>query len=779
MPGGESLHPEEKGTMAEEPQASEPRKRFLAVLLTLLAALGGLAIVSGRAISPEARLYLDSLRHKPGPTLRSAASTGPANAAAASFGATNWYFAHGYVQAGAVHTWLLLANPGSSAADAVITLHADNGDTRTASVNVPAASRYAYYANQSGISGDFSAAISSSLPLVAEESVFFANDAYTVPGVAAPASTWYLPEGFNGSPYSTTIHVYNPGSSTASLTFTFYGETPAGGGAAPTQTLTREVAAGASLHLPLAGNCTLAGGVSTRVQSSQPVVVQRVTYWPGANSGQGGHATSGSAVLASTWYLPLVSSVGGLPLDNWLLLLNPGDSTINLEATYLSAAGSAKASYQLAPRSRTTLWLAKEQQEGRAPAGAFAVTFSGDGQYAVESVAYDSHYYTGTATAGSPAAARQWYFAEGSMASPYTTYLALYNPGPAGALVRAALLPSDAGPAPSGWALLPGEAKVVQLSGSQSAGISLSSDEPIVAERVMTMSGYGLFAAIGLPGTQIAGRPLVYIPIAYGPVASGPTPTPTAVPVPVVTRTPVRPPGSTAFLLVQPIVGTANCGTTGLKGRITDAAGQPLAGMKVRVWADGWAGVLSLPSDAAGNWNVLIYNAPRDGTWYAAVSQDDGTLLSPIIAVPTWSDCRNGQQWQEIDWQQRSGQVPDYQLAWARRMTCIENCFNHNLFIDVTDADGNGLAGVTLRVSWDGGQVDVVTGNKLDVGPGRVEFAMYKGTYSVRVLSAGGAPVSSDVASGLTVDLPDDTTCTNGGNRTYHYSYHIVFRRSR
>ena len=737
--------------------------RLRAATLALVASLAGIILISGTLLPPGTQRLIARLRGEPSGL---AISSHAINAAGDAYGATTWYFAHGRSSTApeTYHTWLLLANPGA-AAQATIQYRLDDGQVKEVQVEVPSLGRVAVYANQH-VSGQFATIVSSTSPLVAEQSVFFANDGYTVPGVATPSTVWYLPEGFNGGSYDTTLHIYNPGATAADVTLEFFSES------GQTQQVAKQVAGQSSLRLSLSQECSLSGGVSTRLSATQPVVVQRITHFPGRDGGQGGHASPGIALPSGTWQFPL--ALADVNFDTWFMLFNPGDAPVSVEARFVSATGETKAGYTIAPRSRTTIWLDKEKAEGRAPATSFAVTLTGNAPFAAESVIYDAAYLTGTSTNGAPTTARWWHFAEGSTSSPYTTYLALFNPGTVGAMVFASFLPSDLATPTPGWALLPGEVKVVNLNqvlGGKNAGFTLASDVPVVALRLMTMAGSGLMGAMGLPAEPPQLHPVAYLPYVAAP--AGPTATPTPTRQPAGTPTPMRRADGGEYLLASAIAGTANCGTTGIKGRLTDSAGQPLPGLRVLVWADGWSGGYSNPSDGDGRWDFVLGSGARAGNWNAAVAREDGTLLSPTVYLPTSGNCRNGHQWLEVNWTQRQGAPPEYSLAWARRLSCEENSFNHNLFIDVTDSAGNGLPGISLRVSWDGGQTDIQTGLKPDVGPGRVEFPMYKGTYAVRVLSG-----SSDTATGLTVDLPDETVCDNHGNTLYHYSYHVVFRRN-
>ena len=119
----------------------------------------------------------------------------------------------------------------------------------------------------------------------------------------------------------------------------------------------------------------------------------------------------------------------------------------------------------------------------------------------------------------------------------------------------------------------------------------------------------------------------------------------------------------------------------------------------------------------------------------------------------------------------------DFVVEW-RQLTACENEGKHHLFIHVYDQNGEGMPGMQLRIAWVGGETVAETGNKLDVHPGFVDFAMYKGSYTVEVLG-----FKSEVAGPVTPDIPQGQLCEATGNPVanslYHYSYEITFRKVR
>jgi len=113
----------------------------------------------------------------------------------------------------------------------------------------------------------------------------------------------------------------------------------------------------------------------------------------------------------------------------------------------------------------------------------------------------------------------------------------------------------------------------------------------------------------------------------------------------------------------------------------------------------------------------------------------------------------------------------------ARRLGPCENEGGHHIFVNVVDAQGNGLPGIKLEVAWAGGSAEIETGHKAEKGSGFVDFPMYHGTYSVRVLGA-----RSQMAEGITVDIAAAEACPETGNQVanslYHYSYEVIFQRT-
>jgi hypothetical protein len=114
----------------------------------------------------------------------------------------------------------------------------------------------------------------------------------------------------------------------------------------------------------------------------------------------------------------------------------------------------------------------------------------------------------------------------------------------------------------------------------------------------------------------------------------------------------------------------------------------------------------------------------------------------------------------------------------VRQLTACENEGKHHLFIYVKDMNGVGIPGARLRVYWPGGEAMLMTGEKTHIDPGFVDFAMFKGAYSVELLEQ-----IAEVAGPITPDIPRDELCAETGNGVanslFHYSYEIIFQKVR
>ena len=212
----------------------------------------------------------------------------PGNAATGVTGTAqpseNWYFAAGFptFHNMPVDKWLLLQNPNEFPVFATITLFDTEGQRKSFSQTLPATSRQSIFLNQQFASPSFGIQVEATGGIVAERSVFMGTTgslgnrpqgAYATQGAPRLATAWVLPEGSTAPPFSETVSVLNPHSSTMTARFEFMLEDG--------RTVTQEfqIQPGRVFDLELDGHVVPAGGVSTRVTTSLPSVVERTMFW--------------------------------------------------------------------------------------------------------------------------------------------------------------------------------------------------------------------------------------------------------------------------------------------------------------------------------------------------------------------------------------------------------------------------------------------------------------------------------------------------------------------
>ncbi|MCG2795917.1 MAG: hypothetical protein L6427_08665, partial [Actinomycetia bacterium] len=87
-------------------------------------------------------------------------------------------------------------------------------------------------------------------------------------------------------------------------------------------------------------------------------IAERSTYW---NGREGGHDSIGVTDPGKTWYLA-EGSTGSDPtcsFETWVLVMNPGSETANVELTYMTENGAVPGpGMELEPGSRRTVNVA-------------------------------------------------------------------------------------------------------------------------------------------------------------------------------------------------------------------------------------------------------------------------------------------------------------------------------------------------------------------------------------------------------------------------------------
>jgi hypothetical protein len=372
--------------------------------------------------------------------------------------AKTWHFAEGRVGGGFLE-YLTLGNP-DPANDCLVDIQylLETGTPVTKQVWIPHASRLTesvntdlgHSATDTGISV---AAIVNNDPIspcpgvVAERPMYFNfhgdQSNSDVVGATNTAQNFYFADVPNGGGYSSFITILNPpGGQVATVTATYY----ANGSQVGTQSVT--VNAGARGTLAPAAIAGLPEHTAAVVTSTQPVVVERPTYFNNISGGIAGTVTGASSVVGSQslqnqWFFAEgyagTSPSGGKTQEN-LVISNlettkqPANVTINLE--YINGVQHSF-SITVQPRSQV-IWNVNTNGTGAASNEvSAAITATGAG-VVVERQMYFQYVHTlngstlhvigGTEVTGQTGTYTSYSFAEGYSNKGYNEWLTLQNP---------------------------------------------------------------------------------------------------------------------------------------------------------------------------------------------------------------------------------------------------------------------------------------------------------------------------------------------------------------
>ncbi len=298
----------------------------------------------------------------------------------------NWYFAEGSTRGG-FDTWILIQNPLGTPATVNLTFLTSDGRRLAHSMLVPPNSRRSLYVNDLLPQADVATVISSDGAIVAERAMYFAEGGgHGSFGAGQLSKSWYLPEGQTGDGFDTWLLALNPGETPANVKVTYMLEDGTNAEAF--------YAVGPGSRLSLYVNEAIPSGrFGTRVDSDQPIVVERSMYFA---SGRGGHNTAGSPLLAQEWFLPEGSTKP--PFRETVAVINPSDRAANLVVTFMRMdAGPEVRYFALNPNSRLTLSVSD-----LLPDAEVSTKIASDTPIAVERSMYFAAGQGGTSSLGVP-----------------------------------------------------------------------------------------------------------------------------------------------------------------------------------------------------------------------------------------------------------------------------------------------------------------------------------------------------------------------------------------
>jgi len=268
-------------------------------------------------------------------------------------------------------TSLALYNPSATTVTANLRFLGPDGAVAAWAVTVPAEAPAYVEVTQLGLPfSEFAMVVESPIPLVAERRMVWDRTrqygSHSGTGVASPGTTWHFAEGATIAGFQTFFLLQNPGEMPATVTMRYLLA------AGVTQERTHVVPPRSRLTVwaNQEGPPLDAAEFSTTVIADAPIVAERAMYRdaPGETFAAGSVA-AGVASPGTSWFFG--EGATGTFFDTYLLIANPGDAPATVTATYLraydpqqpSTATPVVRSYQVAARSRLTIWVVQEAPE--------------------------------------------------------------------------------------------------------------------------------------------------------------------------------------------------------------------------------------------------------------------------------------------------------------------------------------------------------------------------------------------------------------------------------
>ncbi len=302
------------------------------------AALLGEADFSTQVTCLEGKtIAVDRTMHWTGP---GAPSPEGHNSVGATAPANTWYLPEGSSDWG-FESWVLVQNPGDEAAAVTLVYMIQGAQPVEVEKAVPAYSRMNFSMAEDIGTADASMMVSSSVPVVAERSMYRngRREGHCSIGATTPAETFYLAEGTTAWGFTTYLLLQNPGNTAADVAITYM--TPAGPKVHPPFTLPPQSRWTIRLNdVPDIADTD----VSTMVQASAPIVAERAMYWgEGTPLGEACHASIGIDSPHGIFYLPDGQTSEGR--ETYTLVQNPNDTPVQVVVSYLQANGAGQSSF--------------------------------------------------------------------------------------------------------------------------------------------------------------------------------------------------------------------------------------------------------------------------------------------------------------------------------------------------------------------------------------------------------------------------------------------------
>jgi uncharacterized repeat protein (TIGR01451 family) len=237
-------------------------------------------------------------------------------------------------------------------------------------------------------------------------------------------TTWYFAEGSTQEGFDEYILLTNLNDRTNTVDVTYI--TQDGG----EQTFRHYVPPQSRRTIVVKAEMPDEAGIAVIVNGSQGLVCERSMYF-NYRGITGGHDVIGAnAPSLDLYFAEGYTGSEGSPFDEWILLLNPGLNTANVEIEYLfPGGGGLTKNYEVPPRTRRSIWV--DQEVGEA-AEVSAHIRSDQPVVAERSMyfIYNGKYPGGHCERAADSARNDWYLAEGYTGwegSPFDEWILVSN----------------------------------------------------------------------------------------------------------------------------------------------------------------------------------------------------------------------------------------------------------------------------------------------------------------------------------------------------------------
>lgn len=313
-------------------------------------------VVFGAGFSSERAIYVERLM----------LGDRDGTSATAQSPATKWYFGEGETALEDYTTWLLVLNPGTSAASITVTYLIDRPGAKVNPVvrtyTAPPQARLTIAAHRDVPSEAMGIIVESDRPVVVEQALYFDDQkaAYGGSGLASLSKTWYVPSANLQERFATRLSVLNPGEAEAKVTVSL-----TGGGDKPSTVSTDVVVSGRGRTDLVLNEMTGEPRLAVVLQSTQPIAVHVVSYYLSGGERDPIAAYSAPAIpgTATQWYLP--ETVANAEFDPYLAVFNPGIGAAVVTVIYATDGGETLTRTLNLPAQRSQLLRVLDDAGGK------------------------------------------------------------------------------------------------------------------------------------------------------------------------------------------------------------------------------------------------------------------------------------------------------------------------------------------------------------------------------------------------------------------------------